>query len=515
MERGALSGSTEAIRSAPSERLTSTTAKGLRWTLLGTVATFAAQSVYSAVMSRLLVPSDFGLLALAMFVLRFVSYFGQGGLSSAVVQRPVLGPREIRATFTLGITAGLVSYAILWLLAPFAIDVLGAPAGLTPVCRVLGLTLVISALASTATGLLRRSMRYRTISLIEFGSYLVGYCGIGVTSAVAGSGVWSLVHAAIGQAGVMTLWSYASTRHDLRPLCDRQAMRSVSSFGAKVSFLGFLEFLTISIDNVLVSRYAGIEALGQYNRAMLIAMLPLHQIAAAVTKVLFPAFSRIQLQPERLRSAYLDSMAVTSMLFLPMAAVIGAGADNYVLILLGGGWHTAAQLVPILAAAGALHVVVYCPASMAEAIGRVRQKAAIEVVHLATLLLGTGVVVVFKGGLFELVGAVLVSRMVQHALYLVWMDRVIPRSLRPVLNAYGQAVVVAVGIGLADSGVGHAVAEVAPVPVVLTVQLITVGLAAIAGLRCGRFLKGMRVARQRALIPASLVSRFRRAVACE
>lgn len=515
MERGALPGSTEAIEGAPSLRLTSTTAKGLRWTLLGTVATFIAQSVYSAVMSRLLTPGDFGLLALAMFVLRLVSYFGQGGLSSAVVQRPVLGAREIRATFTLGVAGGLAAYAVLWMLAPFLIEVMGGTPGLTLVCRVLGLTLVISAVASTATGLLRRSMRYRAMVLIEFGSYVVGYCGIGITSALAGNGVWSLVHAAIGQAGVMALWSYASTRHDLRLLFDREVMRAVSSFGAKVSFLGFLEFLTISIDNVLVSRYAGVEALGEYNRAMLIAILPLHQVATAVSKVLFPALSRIQHEPERIRSAYLDGMAMTSLLLLPMAAVIGAGADTYVRVLLGGGWHRAAQLVPVLAAAGALHVVVYFPASMAEAVGKVRQKVAIELVHLTTLLLGTAVVVLYKGGLLGLVGAVLLSRVVQHALYLAWMDRVIPGSLRQLLNSYVQAMAVAVAVWLAVAGAGRAAGAVASTPVVLAAQLTTVGLVGTCGLVCGRSFKGIRVARERALIPAALLDRFRRAATCE
>ncbi|MEU9173148.1 oligosaccharide flippase family protein [Streptomyces sp. NPDC048420] len=510
-----MSGSAEAVRNTLPERLTSTTAKGLRWTLLGTVATFTAQSAYSAVMSRLLVPSDFGLLAIAMIVLRFVSYFAHGGISSAVVQRTLLGAREIRATFTTGIASGLIAYAVLWVLVPFAVEFLGAPPRMTSVCRVLALTFVISGAASTATGLLRRSMRYRTIVLIEFGSYVAGYCAIGIISALAGSGVWSLVYAAIGQSGVMALWSYASTRHDIRPLFDREAMKAVSSFGAKVSFVGFLEFLTISIDNILVGKYAGMDALGQYNRAMLIAVLPLHQISTAVSKVLFPALSRIQLDPGRLRSAYLDSISMTTLLFLPMAAAMGAIADNFVQVLLGGGWSTTALLVPMLAAAAALHVVAYFPASLAEAIGRVPQKAVIEFLHLSTLLLGAGIVMVVDAGLLGLVAAVLLSRILQHALYLVWMDRVIPGSLRQVWNAYAQSIVMAVAIALTVAGVGRAVGEIAPPPVALAAQLITVGAAGVCALLCGRFLRGIRVAQERALIPTTLIKRNRRAAACE
>lgn len=503
------------IRGAPSERPTSSAAKGLRWTLSGTFATFVAQLVYTAVMSRLLTPSDFGLLALALFVLRFVSHFAQGGLSSAIVQRPVLEARDVRATFTLSITTGVVAYAVLWLLAPYAVAILGAPPRLTSVCRAVGLTLVISTVGSTATGLLRRSMRYRTIALIELSSYLAGYCGIGLMSALTGSGIWSLVYAAIGQSALMTLGSYTFARHDLRPLVDRVPMRKMSSFGAQVSFVGFLEFLTIGIDNLLVSRYAGIEALGQYNRAILIAVLPLQQIATAVGKVLFPIFSRIQLDHERLRRAYLDSISMSTLLFLPMAAAIGASASNFVLVLLGGGWQVAAQLVPILAAAAALHVVVYFPASMAEAIGKVPMKALIECLHLSTLLLGTGFVVACDGGLLGLVTAVLVGRLLQHTLYLLWMDRVIPGSLRPVLKVYAQSVAVAVAVGLAVAGVGRAIGETAPTPVTLIAQVAAMGLAGVAVVLWGGSLDGIRVARERALIPTALVTRTRKAAACE
>ncbi|GGT30253.1 lipopolysaccharide biosynthesis protein [Streptomyces kurssanovii] len=499
----------------PSGKLTSTTASGLRWMLLGAVATFAVQSAYSAVMSRLLMPSDFALLALAMFMLRFVSYFAQGGLSSAIVQRPVLDTRVVRASFTLGIATGLAAYAVLWTLAPLTIASLAAPAELTSVCRVLGLTFVLNAASSTATGLLRRSMRYRTIALIEFVSYVAGYCGLGLTFALSGSGVWSLVYAAIGQAGLMALGSFLAARHDLRPLFDLDELRKVAFFGAKVSFVGFLEFLTISLDTVLVGRYAGMVALGHYNRAQLITALPLHQIGTAMGKVLFPAFSRIQIDHERLKKAYLDSIFMTTLLFVPMAAVIGVVADNLVSVLLGDGWQRAAQLVPLLAAIGALSVIVYFPASVAEATGRVRRKAVIEYLHLAALLLGTGIAVATRAGITSLISAVLVSRLVQHAAYLLWMGRMIPGALRGALNAYAQSCTVAVAVGLVVAGVDRAAGEVAPPVLVLATQFAAAGLAGALILMCGTSLTGIRVARERALIPASLVRRDRRAAACE
>ncbi|WP_172639401.1 oligosaccharide flippase family protein [Streptomyces tailanensis] len=478
----------------------------MRWTLLGAVTSLVVQVPYAAAMSRLLEPSDFGLVGLGIFMIRFVSYFAQGGLNSAVTQRAVLEARDVRAAVAFGIAMGVGVYAVAWAITPLAVQVVNGPPKLIAVCRGLGLTFVISAIGSTATGLLRRAMRYRTIALLEFGSYLFGYCGLGVTSAVMGCGVWSLVYASVAQCALMALGSCALAGHDLRPLFDLRAMKEVGLFGVKVSFVGFLEFLTLGGDNVLIGRYAGMEMLGYYNRAWLLAALPLHQVAMSLNKVLLPAFSSIQAQGARLKSAYTDSVAMTTLLFLPMGAVIAASSTNAIHVVLGADWAIAAHLVPPLAVVGTLNVITYFPAAVAEATGRVWQKAAIESLHLITLLAGAGVVMLSGAGILGLVTAVLVSRLVQHAAYIVWIGRVLPGSLRQLAIAYAQSSAVALVIWSAVTTVGHLTAGTVPALAALAAQLITAALLGVLVLVYGRTLTGMRVAHQRALIPSVLGS---------
>ncbi|WP_281403893.1 lipopolysaccharide biosynthesis protein [Streptomyces paradoxus] len=505
-DSAAVPGDVDATRSPSAAGLTSTTVRGARWTLLAAFGTFVVQIPYSAAVSRLLTPSDFGLVALAMFMLRFVSYFAQGGLSSAVVQRPVLRERDIRASCAVGITTGFAFYALFWIVAPFGVQAVHAPPELTPVCRALALSFLLSAVSATASGLLRRSMRYRTVSLIEFLSYLVGYCGFGLVSAVMGCGVWSLVYAALGQSALTALTHCALTWRHLRPLFDVRAMAGMAAFGTKVSLVGFLEFLAFSADTVLVGRYAGVQALGHYNRAWFMAALPLHQTAAALNKVLLPAFSRAQSDRDRLKGAYIDSMSVTALLFAPMAATVAVCSDNAVEVLLGDAWQATADLVPPLAVVGLLNVLAYLPAVLAEALGKVGQKAVIELLHLIVLLTAAAAAVASDTGVAGLAAALVAARILQHAAYLVWLSRAIPGSMPEVLVAYAQSTAVAVFVASTAAAAGHVMRDQPPT-VALGLQLATGSAAGASVLLFGRSLRGVRAARGRALIQSAFGSR--------
>jgi O-antigen/teichoic acid export membrane protein len=495
----AMSHSTPAPSAGPDVGLTARTVRGARWTLLGTLAAFGVQLPYTAAISRLLSPHDFGLVALAMLMLRLVSYFAQGGLSSAVVQRPILEDDHIRASFALGLLAGCAGYVVFWLLAPLG-GIVFHSQELTPVARALGVSFLVSAIGSTSVGLLRRSMRYRSMAIIDLGSYVIGYCGVGLTLALLGEGVWSLVWASIAQAVTLTAASYVCTRHSLRPLFRRRAMGALAQFGAKVSAIGFLEFLGSNLDNAAAGRYLGTATLGQYNRAWLVTSLPLGQVATSMSKVLFPAFSRLQHEPARLRQAYVDSMAIFTLVLIPIAAVIGAAAKNGVHVVLGDQWGQAAGLVPILAVASTLSLLAHLPAVIAEATGNLWQKVAIQSLQLVSLGIGIALAVALGGGIRGLAVAALVAQALQHLLYVGWFGHLIKGSLPSVLSAHLQATGIGAAVFLVVAVVGHVLMAVTGPALSLAGQVLAAGLVAISLLRFGTRFQGIQVVRERQIL---------------
>ncbi|OAH09610.1 oligosaccharide flippase family protein [Streptomyces jeddahensis] len=481
--------------------LTALTVRGMRWTYLGTAAGLAVQLPYTVAMARLLSPADFGLMAMAGLTLRLVDHFARCGLSTAVVQRPALTQRDVRAVFTLAMATGTGGVTVLWCIAPYVTRLLQASPELTSLSRVLGLSLLTTALGAVANGLLRRGMRYRTVALVDFVSYAAGYCGIGLTSALLGSGAWSLAHAALGQSLSAALLSYLLVRHPVKPLFDLRAMRGVAGFGATVSVNGFLEFLTANFGGFVIGRCAGATAAGLHNRAAYLTALPLEQLSGAASKVLFPAFSRIQGQSGRLGAVYADCTALTTLLFLTLSAVIAASGDQLVAVLLGGQWQGSAELVPVLALASALSLVVHFPAVLVEAMGAVGGKAVIQLVQLAVLVAGTAIALFLGCGVYGLVVVVLVGRLTEHALYCCWLNRLFPAARRAVARAYAEAAAVAAVVWGAVWTIGRSLEGACPPTATLTAQLTAAGVLMLCCLRYGTGLCAVRVARERGLLP--------------
>lgn len=485
-------------------QLTSATVRGMRWTSLAGAASAAVQIPYAAVMARLLTPEDFGLMALAFVVPRFAHHFAQGGLSSAVIQRPTLTPRDVRVILALALTVGGCCSAAVWWLAPYGTELVRGPADLTGMIRALALCLLIAALGAPATGLLSRGMRYRAVACTDFFSFVVGYCVVSLASALLGAGVWSLVYGTLGWNLLQSLLSYLLVRHPLRPLFDVRAMRDVMRFGGKVSVNGFLEYLTSDLPKLAIGRYLGVATAGLYDRAALLASYPLQQIQQAASKVLLPALSRIQHETGRLAAFYADSTSLTALVLFALWAVIGASGDQLVALLLGPQWRGSAALVPMLGLVSVLGLVAQFSGTLMEAIGSVGPKMVIHLVQVAVLVAGMAVALHLGFKVHGLLAALLVSQLTKQTLFSLWLNRLFPSTRRPVAQGYAQAVALSGLIWGALWTVQQALADSCPGPVVLAAKLTAAAVLALCCARYGAGLHGVRVARERGLLPAAL-----------
>lgn len=456
--------------------LTRDTVAGLRWTYGATAFSTIAQLGYTAVMGRLLTPADFGLVAMAAVFLRFGSYFSEMGVGSAVVQREQLTRDDVRTSFTSAVVLGGLFSVAIAVAAPLGARVFDNP-NVVELIRWLSLTLLLGGAGVTARGLLRRSLRFREVALVDAGSYAVGYLAVGVAFALAGAGVWSLVAASLGQALVFAVLAYVLSPHPVAPRLHLGELRTLYAFGGRVSVIGFFEFLAVSADTFFVGAYAGASPLGQYNRALLLVNLPMDRVANGMADVLFPAFSRASAVPERVRGAYLGASRVAAALLVPLGAGLAVAAPEIVAVLLGPQWAPAASLVPLVVVASVASVLALFAAVTCEALAELDVKLALVVGHLVLLI---GLLTLARGrGLAAFVLAVAVAGVVRFVLYLLLMRRALGVRLREHLAVYlpafaAGAVTAAVilGVSVVLRGAG------APTVVTLAAQ-VAAGAAAL------------------------------------
>lgn len=415
----------------------------MRWSYASTAASLVMQVVYTATMSRLLSPADFGAVALGSLLLRFVTYFGQLGLGSAVVQRPVLTDSHRRTAFTLSVLVGGGVALIVIVLAPL----LSVPFGggsLSGVLRGLAIAFLITASGSTAIGSLRRAMRFQALAVVEVSSFAFGYLGVGIGFAIAGASVWSLVAANIAQAVALTGMAFALSPHGLRPDLDRERVRDLVSFGGLVSLVGFTEFLTLSADTLVVGAARGPTDLGFYSRANLLVGLPAENFSTSATKVLLPGFSSIQSDRDRVRRAYVAGVAVFAATVPPLCAAIAVAADTLVPVLLGPGWGQVIPVIPFVAVAAGLGMMTHFAGVICEALALLRQKLRIQLAQLVAVAMLLGVVWQNDAALKWYAAAWAGGETLRHLLYVRMVQREIRPPGRSVALAYGQGALLTV-----------------------------------------------------------------------
>jgi O-antigen/teichoic acid export membrane protein len=142
------------------------------WRFASSIIGAALQFAVSVLLGRLLTPRDFGMVVLAFLVLGFARLLGDLGVGSAVLQRPTLTERHVRAAFRLSVLVGVATAALVAAIAPSAAAMMAEPL-LIPIMRTLSVPFVFTGMSTVAAALLRRSLDFKLQFFVEIGRYLV------------------------------------------------------------------------------------------------------------------------------------------------------------------------------------------------------------------------------------------------------------------------------------------------------------------------------------------------------
>jgi PST family polysaccharide transporter len=333
-----------------SESLADKTLSGAGWTALGVIGQRGLSFVSTIVLARLLLPSAYGLLGMAMVFIAVANTFRDLGTSAALVQRREFSSELASTLFWVNVVLGLTGALLLFGLAPLAAAMYREPR-VASVLAVLSLSFFLTNLNAVHHATLLRAMAFRQVTLIQLAaSFVSTLCAIGL--ALGGTGVWSLVGALIVESATSTVmvWMVASWRPGWHLRLSE--LRQVSSYSVNLVGSRVLLYVIRNADKALVGRYLGAMVLGYYSLAHGLMMYPLYNVSWALVQVLFPAFSRLQDDGERFGRAYLRTVAVISTLSFPLMLGMLITSDLLVLVCFGAEWLPMAPILMILAPAG-------------------------------------------------------------------------------------------------------------------------------------------------------------------
>jgi O-antigen/teichoic acid export membrane protein len=416
-----------------SQSLTARTLNGVKWTSIATLSNSFMQIGYTAVMARLLDPAAFGLVAMSGVILRFGGYFANMGMAQAIIQKKELSNEDIRAAFTSALLLGTVFFVIIWYLAPFAVLIFDNTE-VIEVVRIMALSFLIGGFSSTANSLLRRRMEFKILSVTETCSYIIAYLGIGIILAYAGFGVWSLVIATLSQTFIVSIISYLFVRHNIQLLFSWRHYKPLFAYGSKMSFISFLEFLYSNMDTLLIGHFLGSSKLGIYNRAYNLIYLPLYFLTTSLAKVIFPSFSQIQFDRQKLANIYLSSITLVATILIPASIGVVVASQELVLILLGSKWTESIPILQIICIAIPLSLITMFAGIVCDATASLKKKIILNLIYILFIIFLFFVLKDF--GLKGFAATIAIGEAVKTLMYIYLMKQILGVDYKRLFSCY-------------------------------------------------------------------------------
>ncbi len=325
------------------ESLKKKTVKGVAWTSLNQFLNMGLGFVIGVILARLLSPSDYGLLAMIGVFNAIAFAFLDSGFGSALVRKPNLTEDDTTTAFYFNLTAGVILFGILWLIAPWVSVFYDKPI-LTPLVRAEGSLLIVSSFKIVQNTQLTRALNFRAKMIIRVVASICG--GItGIIGAYSGLGVWALVamHIADSVISLVLLWIISPWRP--RGRWSKSSFRYLWGYGSKLLASGLLDTIYGNIYPIVIGKFYSAADLGQYTRAKQYAGMPAGTLTGVIQQVTFPVLSQIQEDNSRLGNNYRRMLRFTVFIVFPVMIGMAALAYPLVISLVTDKW---AQCVPYL-----------------------------------------------------------------------------------------------------------------------------------------------------------------------
>lgn len=494
----------------PEQNLRRRALGGLLWMVSGAGAQALLRLLLLLALARLLGPEIFGIVGAALVVVNLSQVLCELGLGIALVQGTHVGPREVRTSFTAALLTSVVVALLIQLLAPaiagfFDFD------GLEDILRVLGLVPLISNLGLVAEALARRALAFRRLAVLSILSFALGYGVVGVALALVGAGVWALVAAHLIQT---LLWAGSlliTQPHPKTPMLDRGVLPKLLLFSGGLTTWRISGAVAQSIDNIVVGRWLGAEALGLYGRAYQMTSMPTAILGRAVNFVLLPVMAKVKDDRPRVGLAYREGTALLALLTVPLSVLAAVLAPEVVLILLGADWTGVILPLQILAAGIFFRLSFRLSDSLATALGAVYAIAWRQTIYAAAVF--TGAVLGQAFGLPGVAAGVLAALMLNFVLTTQLCMRLTALGPGAMARAYARPLAVGSLLALIVGSAAGACREYG-LPAAATLA-IALALAVVVALAVIRFRGGLLIGPEGQWLLRSLVGHLpaRRAVA--
>ncbi len=412
------------------EKSTSLSQKVIRggaWVFTLNLVTRGLFFIRTVILARLLLPSDFGLVGIAMIATSILLAFSGTGFAPALIQKKSGTSDYLNTAWCVEAVRGIILAFILILFAPLIATFFNNPEAKL-VIQFMAISIALTGLTNIGMIYFQKELQFAKLFIYNFSTQMVTLI-VSVSLAFILRNVWALVYGAIFGAVTKLILSYVL--HPFRPnfKFDLPKAKELFSFGKWLLASGMLTFLITQGDDIFVGKLLGVTALGFYTMAYRLSNLPATEITHVISQVTFPAYSKMQDNIPKLRESYLKVLQLTAFFSFPVAGLIFVLAPDFTRIFLGEKWMPIVAAMQVLALWGLLRSIYATRGPIFQGVGKPNISTKLQFAQLILLaifiypltvkwgIVGASLAVLIAGLGFEPIALKLVIKTVHFRLW--------------------------------------------------------------------------------------------------
>jgi len=376
----------------------------LLWKLMERGGTQGIQFIVQIVLARLLLPEDYGIIALVLVFIAIANVFVQSGLNTSLIQKKEADEIDFSSVFYVSLLIAGLFYIILFLTVPFIAEFYNKQQ-LIPVLRVLAVTLFFGAFNSIQNAIIARNMQFKKLFFSSTGAILISGI-VGIYMACAGYGVWALVGQQIINQLSISLILWFTVKWRPRLIFSHRRVKELFSFGWKLLVSSLIYTIYIDLRSLVIGKMFEAEILGLYNRGQQFPAVLVSNIDGSIQSVMFPVLASQQDSRPRVKDMMRRAIVTSSFVTFPMMVGLAVTAEPLVKLLLTDKWLPCVPFLQIFCASHALMPIHTANLQAINALGRSDIFLKLEIIKIIVGLSVLGITV-FYGVYAIALGAVL------------------------------------------------------------------------------------------------------------
>lgn len=295
------------------------------------------QLIYTAVLSRLLTPEDYGIVAIINVFVNFFNILADMGIGSAIIQWQDLDKEEINSIFTfsclISILLALFFYALSCPIAMFYDDSVYLKLG-----PLLSFSVLFNTLNTVPNALLMKEKKFMRVAIRQVVVAVV--CSIfAIITAVMGWRYYSLILYSVLYAIIAFAWNFKDSGLSLVKHINMNSIKKIKSYSTYLFGFNIVNYFSRNLDNMLIGRSMGKTAVGSYNKAYQLMLYPTNNLARVITPVLHPFLAKRQTETEYLYTSFIKTVKIFSLISVFIQMICFFGSNELVNILYGNQWE--------------------------------------------------------------------------------------------------------------------------------------------------------------------------------